>query len=41
MELVCKQQSNENIVGFCHYIWFIDSENLYLILNLKDKMTRF
>ena len=26
---------------FSHYIWFIESENLYFILVLKDKMTRF
>ena len=26
---------------FFRYIWFIDSENLYFILILKDKMTRF
>ena len=24
-----------------HYIWFIDSENLYFIPVLKDKITRF
>ena len=26
---------------FFHYIWFIDSENLYLIVTLNEKMTRF
>ena len=43
MDLVCKQQNNENIVNtrFFHYIWFIDSENLCFILILKEKMTRF
>ena len=29
------------ILRFFHYIWFIDSENLYFILILKEKMTRF
>ena len=24
-----------------HYIWFIDSENIYFILILKEKMTGF
>ena len=44
-ELVCKQQNNnEEIVDiqfFFHYIWYIDSENLYFIFILKDKMTGF
>ena len=43
-ELVCKQQNNEDTVDiqfFFHYIWYIDSENLYFILILKDKMTEF
>ena len=26
---------------FFHYIWFIDSENLYLIVILNEKMIRF
>ena len=29
------------IFRFFHYIWFIDSENLCLILILKEKMTKF
>ena len=43
MELVCKQQNNENfgVFRFFHHIWFIDSEKLCLILSLKEKTTRF
>ena len=43
MDPVCKQQNNEIflIFRFFHYIWFIDSKNLYFILILKEKMTRF
>ena len=43
MELVCKQQNNENfgVFRFFHHIWFIDSEKLCFILSLKEKTTRF
>ena len=44
MDLVCKQQNNENIVDifrFFRFIWFIDSANLCFILILKEKMTSF
>ena len=40
---VCKQQNNESIVEilfFFHNISFIDSEFLYFIVILKEKMTR-
>ena len=39
MELVCKQQNNENIVKslIFYYIWFFESENLFFILILKEK----
>ena len=47
MELVNNEKNNEQenneillIFRFFHYIWFISSENLYFILNLKDKMAR-
>ena len=29
------------IFSFFHYIWLIDSENVYFVLSFKDKMTRF
>ena len=42
MELICKQQNNDNIVDvYYHYIWFIDSEDIFFILILKEKTTSF
>ena len=43
MELVCKLKTMKILLifRFFHYIWFIDQENLYFILILKDKMARF
>ena len=29
------------IFRFFHYIWFIDSKNLYFILILEEKMIKF
>ena len=39
MELVRKQKNNENNVVFIffHYIWFINSKKLCFILILKEK----
>ena len=42
MELLCKQQNDDNIVDVYYlYIWFIDSEDLFFILILKEKTTSF
>ena len=42
LELVCKQENNENVVDINIFplIWFIDSESLCFILILKEKMRR-